>query len=142
MNWFSPSLWFPIYAAVKCYRNFTLAIHYLRARYKKPGETFSIYDRLIASSLRSWFTPKGVLKNEYKHCVEEGTTYFTGGAQHCPLLSKYHALKENIVATLRGHRKVGQPLFARSARNLIITMFKKQQLDYSCKKVQQALEFL
>jgi hypothetical protein len=111
---------------MKCYRNFTSSIHYLRVRYKKPGETFSVYDSFTAGSLRGWFTPKGVLKNEYKHCVEDGTTYFTGGAQHCPLLSKYPTLKENIVATLRGHRKVGQPLFARSTRNLIIRVVKKQ----------------
>ena len=46
--------------------------------------------------------------------------------QYCPILSKYHALKKDIVATLRALRKIGKPLFTRLERNLNITMIKKQ----------------
>jgi hypothetical protein len=45
-NWFVPSLWEPISAVVKQHRNLTSALHYLQSKYKLPGQSSSVYDKL------------------------------------------------------------------------------------------------
>jgi hypothetical protein len=45
-NWFEPSLWDPIYAAVRKHRNINNACKYLEMMYKKPGENYGTYDKL------------------------------------------------------------------------------------------------
>ena len=125
-NWFEPSLWDPIYAAVRKHRNINNACKYLKMMYKKPGESYGTYEKLSRSSMYEWFTTTGELKDAYKKYVDEGSSYFQGGNRHCPILSNHPELKEAIIEMLHAHRKAGQPLYARSIRNLIIPFIQKR----------------
>jgi hypothetical protein len=110
-NWFTPTLWPPIYKVVKQHRNIAEAWGFLRSAYKKLGDLSCVYDKLSKSSMRDWFHPNGDLKEIYKRCVDFGT-YFAKTAQRCPILESNPILKEEICAIIRNQRKVGQPLYA------------------------------
>jgi hypothetical protein len=84
-NWFTPTLWPPIYKDVKQHRNITDAWSFLRSAYKKLGDISCIYDKLSKSSMREWFHPNRDLSDTYKLCVDFGT-YFAKTAQRCPIL--------------------------------------------------------
>jgi hypothetical protein len=94
--------------------------------YKNPGESHGVYENLSRGSMYEWFTTRGELKEGYKQYVLEGSSHFQGGTQHCPILSKHPEVEEFIIQTLKGHRKAGQPLYARSVRILIISIIKKK----------------
>lgn len=128
-NWFEPSFWDPIYAAVRKHRNINNAWKYLKMMYKKPGESYDTYEKLARSSMYEWFTSTGELKDAYKKYVHKRSSHFHGGNQHCPILSNHQELKEAIIEMLHAHRKAGQPLYARSIRNLIIPFIQKKALD-------------
>ena len=117
-NWFTPTLWPPIYKAVKQHRNITEAWSFLRSAYRKPGDLSCVYDNLSKSSMREWFHPNGDLKETYKRCVDFGT-YFAKTAQRCPILESNPILKDEICAILRNKRKAGQPLYAVCIQPLI-----------------------
>jgi hypothetical protein len=51
-NWFTPTLWPPIYKNVKQHRNITEAWSFLRLAYKKLEDFSCIYDKLSKSSMR------------------------------------------------------------------------------------------
>lgn len=70
-----------------------------------------------------WFTPTCVLKDVYKEYVEEGSSHFQRGIQNCPILE----VEQLILTSLKAHRKVGQHLYARTVRNLIILIIKKKK---------------
>ena len=61
-NWFLPSLWGPIHAAMTVHKNYTFTLRYLQSKYKLPGQIRSVYDDLTRGSLFNWFTPSGELK--------------------------------------------------------------------------------
>jgi hypothetical protein len=126
MNWFIPSLWDPIYAAVNRHRNLQGALRYLQFKFKLPGETKSVYDRLQRSTMVEWFTPTGELKEGTKQSIFKETTAFTGGIQHTYVLANHSDLEEDIITLLKEHRDVGQPLFATFVRGLIRTMIEKR----------------
>jgi hypothetical protein len=126
-NWFVPSLWEPIFAAVKQHRNLTSALHYLQSKYKKPGQSCSVYDKLSRGSLYEWFTPTSELKEGYKNYVYLGTSTFTSGSQHSPILEHYPQLREKIVTILKTHRDVGHPLYASSIQGIIKAIIRKEE---------------
>ena len=128
-NWFEPSLWGPIYAAVRKHRNINNACKYLKMMYKKPGESYGTYEKLSRSSMYEWFTSTGELKEAYKKHVDDRSYHFHGGDQICRILSHHPELKEAIIEMLHAHRKAGQPLYARSIRNLIIPFIQKRSPD-------------
>ena len=51
-DWFTLSLWPPIYNDIKQHRNITKAWSLLRSTYRKLGDLFCIYDNLSKSSMR------------------------------------------------------------------------------------------
>ena len=74
-----------------------------------------------------WFsTSTWDVKEEYKKYIEEGSSRFSGGSQHCLILSQHPVLKEKIVRALKSHREAGQPLFARNIRNLVLSIIKAE----------------
>jgi hypothetical protein len=97
--------------------------------YKKPGESYGTYEKLSRGSMYEWFTSTGELKDAYKKYVDEGSSHFQGGNQHCPILSNHQELKKAIIEMLHAHKKAGQPLYARSIRNLIIPFIQKRAPD-------------
>ena len=99
MNWFIPSLWDPIYAAVNRHRNLQGALHYLQLKFKLPRETKSVYDQLQRSTMAKWFTPIGELKEGTKELIFKDTTAFTGGIQHTYVLANHSDLEEDIYHT-------------------------------------------
>jgi hypothetical protein len=125
-NWFAPSLWGPIHLAVRKYRSIHYALKHLKTMYKTPGESQGVYENLSRGSMYEWFTSRGELKEGYKQYVNEGSSHFQGGTQHCPILSKHPEVEELIIQTLKGHKKVGQPLYARLVRILILSIIKKK----------------
>jgi hypothetical protein len=110
-NWFTPTLWPPIYKDVKQHRNITKAWSFLRSSYKKMGDLSYTYDKLSKSSMREWFHPNGDLSDTYKCCADFGT-YFAKTAQRCPILESNSILKDEICAILRNQKKTCQPLYA------------------------------
>lgn len=50
-NWFLPSLWELIHAAMKQHKNYTYTLHYLKLKYKEPGKSCSVYDALSRGTL-------------------------------------------------------------------------------------------
>src|SRR6202022_4156267 len=60
-NWFLPSLWGPIHAAMTVHKNYTSALRYLQAKHKLPGQIGSVYDDLTRGSLFNWFISSGEL---------------------------------------------------------------------------------
>jgi hypothetical protein len=50
-NWYEPSLWVPIYAAIRKHRNINNTCKYLKMMYKKPGESYGTYEKLSRSSM-------------------------------------------------------------------------------------------
>jgi hypothetical protein len=74
--------------------------------------------------LYEWFTPTGELKEDY---VYLGTSAFTGGPQHCPILENYPQLREKIVTILKTHRDVGHPLYASSIQDIIKAIIRKEE---------------
>jgi hypothetical protein len=58
MNWFSPSIWPPFYAAVKQYRNIQSALISLRAAFRKPSHLSSVYDHYEEALCMSGFILK------------------------------------------------------------------------------------
>jgi hypothetical protein len=107
INWFVPSLWDPIYAAVIKHRKLKSALCYLQLKYKLHGQETSIYDQLSRGSLAEWFTSVGELKEGTKQAIFKETAAFTGGLQHAYVLSNYHELEEDIITILKQHRDVG-----------------------------------
>jgi hypothetical protein len=45
-NWFVPSLWDHIFVIVSKHGNVRSALRYLQLKYRRPGETVSVYDKL------------------------------------------------------------------------------------------------
>jgi hypothetical protein len=135
-NWFVPSLWDPIYAAVNKHRNLKSALHYLQLKYKLHGQETSVYDRLSRGSLAKWFTSVGELKEGTKQAIFKETAAFTGDLQHAYVLSNYHELEEDIITILKQHRDARKPLFASIIRGLIRSMIQKKAphlLDHQSK---------
>jgi hypothetical protein len=126
-NWFVPSLWEPIFAAVKQHQNLTSVLHYLRSKYKLLGQSSSVYDKLSRGSLYEWFIPTGELKEGYKDYVYLGTSAFIGGPQHCPILENCPQLREKIVTILKIHRDVGHPLYTSSIQGIIKAIICKEE---------------
>jgi hypothetical protein len=108
-NWFTPSLWPPIFKAMQQARNITNALMYLRSAYRQPGSLHSSYDYIARSTMYEWFYPNGDFKENYKRCVELGT-YFDKASQHCLILGVYPVLRDEICNVLRKQRTGGQPL--------------------------------
>jgi hypothetical protein len=125
-NWFSPSLWPPIYAAVKQHHNIQSALNYLRAAFRKPGDLSSVYDALSRGTMYEWFHPTGELKDNYKRCVELGN-YFAKSKQHCPILAHHPQLKNEICEVLKKQREAGQPLYAVCIQPLIRSIIRKRE---------------
>jgi hypothetical protein len=75
-NWFTPTLWPPIFVVVKQHRNIQEALNFLRCAYRQPGDLSCVYDHLNRSTLNGWFHSDGILKDTIKRCVELGT-YFS-----------------------------------------------------------------
>ena len=125
-NWLAPSLWGPIHLAVQKYRSIHYALKHLKTMYKIPGESQCVYENLSRGSMYEWFTSRGELKEGYKQYIDNGSFHFQWGTQHCPILTKHLEVEELIIQTLKGHRKAGQPLYARLVRILIISIIKKK----------------
>ena len=85
-NWFKPSLWGPIYAAVKCYRSIYHAWKYFKMMHKNPWESQGTYENLSRDSMYEWFTSREEFKDGFKQYVDEGSSHFQGGFQHYPIL--------------------------------------------------------
>ena len=45
-NWFVPSLWDPIYAAVRMHRSLKGALYYLQLKHNFPSESKNVYGHL------------------------------------------------------------------------------------------------
>ena len=136
MNWFVPSLWDPIFATVSKHRNLRSALRYLQLKYRRLGETMSVYDKLTPSTLREWFTSTGELKAGTKQSIFKETAAYTGGAQHAYILANHPELEEDIITLLKSHRDAEQPLYASSAQGIIrglIRMRNPNLLDYNNK---------
>jgi hypothetical protein len=121
-NWFLPSLWGPIHAAMRVHKNYTSTLRYLQSKYKLPGQINSVYDDLTRGTLFNWFTPFGELKEGVKQKIYDEKSSFTEGSQHKYVLSAYHDLREEIIEMLKALREAGQPLFASSVRTRIRTL--------------------
>ena len=50
-NWFLPSLWGSIHATMKQHKNYTSTLHYLRTKYRLPGQIRSLYADLSRGTL-------------------------------------------------------------------------------------------
>jgi hypothetical protein len=109
-NWFTPTLWPPIFKAVKQHRNLQEALDFLRSAYRLLEDLSCVYDNLSRSSMNGWFHSNGDLKDNIKRCVELGT-YFAKSTQHCPVLASYPHFKNEICEVLRKQRAAGQPLY-------------------------------
>jgi hypothetical protein len=107
-NWFSPSLWPPIYTAVKQHHNIQSALNYLRATFRKLGDLSSFYNALSRGTMYEWFHTTGELKDNYKRCVELGT-YFAKSKQYCLILANHPQLKHEICEVLKKQKEAGQP---------------------------------
>jgi hypothetical protein len=57
-NWFAPSLWGPIYLAVRKYRSIHYALKHLKTMYKIPRESQGVYENLSRGSMYEWFTSR------------------------------------------------------------------------------------
>jgi hypothetical protein len=135
-NWFVPSLWDPIYAAVRMHRSLKGALHYLQLKHNFPGESKSVYGRLSRNTLAEWFTSTGELKEGTKQSNFKETVTYSRGVQHTYALVNHSELELDIITLLKMHRDVGQPLFASTIRGLIRTMIQKRApslLDYESK---------
>jgi hypothetical protein len=128
-NWFLPSLWGPIQAAMKQHKNYTSTLHYLQTKYKLLGQIRSVYAGLSRGSLWNWFTTTRELKERVEKKIFNETCSFTKGLQHCYVLSKFPKLEEKIIEMLKAHREAGQPLFATTVRTTIITLIQRRQLS-------------
>ena len=104
---------------MKQHKNLTTTLNYLRLKHKVPRETYSDYDKFSRGSLNKWFSPTGILKEEYKQNILKGFSSFTKSAKHGHLFSQFLELEEEITKMLEGHRDIGQPLFALTVRGLI-----------------------
>jgi hypothetical protein len=71
--------------------------------------------------------PTGELKEGYKNYVYLGTSTFTSGSQHSPILEHYPQLREKIVTILKTHRDVGHPLYASSIQGIIKAIIRKEE---------------
>ena len=125
-NWFTPSIWPPIFKAMQQAKNITNALMYLRVTYRQPESLYSPYDYLARSTMYKSFHPNDDLKENYKRCVELDT-YFDKASQYCPILSDYSALGDEICNVLRKQRAGGQPLSAAIIQSLIKTLIKKRE---------------
>ena len=74
-NWFLPSLWELIHAAMKYHKNYTSILHYLKFKYKVPGKSCSVYDLLSRGTLWDWFTPIGELREGVKRKIDNQTPF-------------------------------------------------------------------
>jgi hypothetical protein len=99
-NWFTPTLWPPIFKAIKQHRNLQEALNFLRSAYRLLRNLNCVYDNLNRSSMNGWFHSNGDLKDSIKRCVELGT-YFAKSSQHCLVLASYPELKNEICEVLR-----------------------------------------
>jgi hypothetical protein len=106
--------------------------------YKNPRESQGVYENLSRGSMYELFTSKGELKEGYKQSMDEGSSHFQGGTQHCSILSKHPEVEELIIQTLKGHRKAGQPL---SARFLLSPSLRRRLQSYFWRKDRQLLWF-
>jgi hypothetical protein len=68
--------------------------------------------------LYGWLTSTGVLREKYKQCVQDETS-FTKANLHAPILSKYCDVKSVIVFILKKQRAAGQPLYRTIVQPLI-----------------------
>ena len=125
-NWFLPSLWGPIYAAMRQHKNYTSTLRYLKLKYKEPGKSSSVYDDLSRGTLWDWFTSTGELREGVKTKIDNETP-FSESCQHRYVLSKFPILQEEIIEMLQAHRDAGQPLFASSIRNRIRGLIRKKE---------------
>jgi hypothetical protein len=126
-NWFLPSLWGPIQAAMKQYKNYTSTLHYLQTKYRSPGQIRSMYVDLSRGTLWDWFTPTGELREGVEKKIFNEDCSFTEGSQHCYVLSKFPKLEEEIIEMLNAHREAGQPLFVAIVRTTIRTLIRKRE---------------
>jgi hypothetical protein len=102
-NWFEPSLWDPIFAAVRKHRKYQQCMQVLEDDVQETGrELWYLRSR---SNMYEWFTSTGELKDVYKKYVDEGSSNFQGGNQHCLILSNHQELKETIIEMLHAHKK-------------------------------------
>ena len=115
-NWFMPSLWEPIYAAMR----------YLKTKYKLPGKSDSVYEDLTRGSLWDWFTPTGQLREGVSKKIYNETSSFSEGAQHSYVLSNFRELEDEIIEMLKAHRDAGQPLFISTVRGRIRSLINKR----------------
>ncbi len=74
-NWFTLSLWPPIYVVMKQHQNILNALKYLKGAYTKLGKVDSVYDNLSRGTLVEWFHPNGKIMENHKHHVEHDTTF-------------------------------------------------------------------
>lgn len=74
-----------------------------------------------------WFTPIGLLKDDYKGVCWGSSSQFQRGIQNSPILFLNHEVELLIITSLKAHIKVGQPLYAWTVRSLIISTSKKKK---------------
>ena len=73
-NWFEPSLWDPIFAAVRKHRKYQQCMQVLEDDVQETGrELWYLRSR---SNMYEWFTSTGELKDVYKKYVDEGSSHF------------------------------------------------------------------
>ena len=107
-------------------RNITNALMYLKAAYRQPGSLHSLYNSLARSTMYEWFHPNGELKKNYKRCVKLGM-YFDKASQHCPILSAYPVLRDEICNVFREQRASGQPLSIGIIQPFIKALIQKRE---------------
>jgi hypothetical protein len=112
MNWFLHDLWPLILEAVTRYCNLSQARNYLRTFYRKPRQPKCPYEILNMTSLSTWFTSEGVLKDSFRDAIEAESANMSSHF-YCPLmLERRPELKQEIMSLLKGLREAGQGLSA------------------------------
>ena len=110
-NWFTPTLWPPIFTAVKQHHNIQEAMDFLRCAFRQPCDLSCVYDHLNRSTMNGWFHSDGTLRDTIKRCIELGT-YLTKSALNCTTLASYPHLKKEIYDVVTNKERLVNPCMA------------------------------
>lgn len=67
-----------------------------------PRELHGPYQYLSKDIMYEWFNiSTWEIKDKYKKYIEEDSPHFSGGDQHCPIVSEYFVLQGKIFKALK-----------------------------------------